>query len=205
MLSQSELSLESLSEFKGRLKTSLEDAQFAYKVAKARQSAYSSHKYQSPEYKVGDMLWINKTLFTDAYSRSQASDKLTAKKYGPFQNFQVIGRNAVKLELPAHFRIQPVVHVSHTTPYVSQLVDIRADAVERPEPVPAVDGDENYVEAILKHRKRGRGYQFLTLMKGSPIHDAEWQPTSDFVDRDGTVTDVCQKYIKETGILPQQH
>ena len=71
MLCGSEVSLESLSEFKLRLKTSLEDAQFAYEVAKARQSAYSSHKYQSPEYKVGDMLWINKTLFTDACYRFQ--------------------------------------------------------------------------------------------------------------------------------------
>ena len=111
-------------------------------MTKARQSAYSSHKYQYFEYKVGDMLWINKTLFTDAYSRSQASDKLAAKRCGPFQVLQVIGRNAVNLELPAHFRIHPVVHISHTTPYVSQPVDIKADVVERPEPVPAVDGDE---------------------------------------------------------------
>ena len=88
---------------------------------------------------------------------------------------------------------------------MSPPVDIRADVVERSEPVPAIDGDEQYVDVILKHRKLGRGYQFLALMKGSPTHDAEWQPTSDFVDRDGIVTDVWQKYIKEIGILPQYY
>lgn len=151
------------------------------------------------------MLWIKKTFFTAAYSRPQASDELPANREWPFQVIQIFGRNAVKLQLPAHFQNHPVVHVSHTTPYVSQLVDIRADLVERLEPVPAVDRAEQYVESILKHRKRGKGYHFLTLMKGCPTHDAEWQPTSDFVDQDGTVTDVWQRYIRETGILPQYH
>ena len=61
------------------------------------------------------------------------------------------------------------------------------------------------VGKILSHRKRGRGYQFLTLMKGDPDHDAVWQPTRDFVDSDGTVTDVWHKYIVENHLLPEYH
>jgi hypothetical protein len=49
----------------------------------------------------------------------------------------------------------------------------------------------------LAHRLRGRGYQFLTLMRGDPIHDAEWQPGSDFIDPDGTITEVLQTYAQE--------
>ena len=42
-------------------------------------------------------------------------------------------------------------------------------------------------------------------MKGAPLHDAEWQPTTDFVDTDGTVTQVWQEYIRQNNILPQYH
>ena len=74
---------------------------------------------------------------------------------------------------------------------------------QRPDPIPRTQGEEYIVESILKHRRRGRGYQFLTLMKGSPTHDAEWQPTRDFVDKDGTINDKFYKYIKCQGILQE--
>jgi len=60
------------------------------------------------------------------------------------------------------------------------------------------------VEAILNHRKRGRGYQFLTLMKGSPEYDAEWQPSMDFIDPDGTLNDKFLSYIKFNNIMPEK-
>ncbi len=73
---------------------------------------------------------------------------------------------------------------------------------KRPDPVPAVGGEEYIVESILNRRKKGKGYQFLTLMKGSPTHDAEWQPSRNFIDKDGTHTDVLLEYIKKKKILP---
>ena len=95
---------------------------------------------------IGSKLWINKTLFTDAYSKSQDSDKLSAKRYGPFVVTEIIGRNAVRLDLPSHFRIHPVVHVIHTTPYVEQPRDIAHPVPSRPEPVPTVQGEEHVVD-----------------------------------------------------------
>lgn len=118
---------------------------------------------------------------------------------------ELIGRNAVRLELPSHFKIHPVVHVAHTTPFMEQPNDIGIQIEQRPLPIPTIEGEEHTVEAILQHRKRGKGYQFLTLMKGAPRHDAEWQPTRDFVDEDGTVTGIWYDYIKQHGILPQYH
>lgn len=78
----------------------MEDAQYAYKVAKARQRPQSSKKFKAPDYEVGSKLWINKTLFTDAYSKSQDSDKLSATRFRPFTVKKLIGKNAVRLELP---------------------------------------------------------------------------------------------------------
>ena len=204
-LSGTETPVQSVDEFKEQLKTSLDDAKFSYKVSKARQASEASSHYKKPEYVKGSKLWLNKTLFTDAYSKSQESEKLGAKRFGPFVVNEVIGRNAVRLELPDHFKIHPVVHVIHTTPFVEQPRDIAQPVEHRPLPVPTIEGDEHVVAEILKHRPRGRGFQFLTLMKGAPRHDATWQPTKDFVDRDGTVTKVWQEYIKNVGILPQYH
>lgn len=204
-ISGAEIPVQSVEEFKQQLKHSLDDAQFSYKVSKARQASEASSHYKTPEYEVGSKLWINKTLFIDAYSKSQESEKLSAKRFGPFIVKELIGRNAVRLELPDHFKIHPVVHVIHTTPYVEQPKDIAKPVETRPLPVPAVEGDEHVVEGILKHRPRGRGFQFLTLMKGAPLHDATWQPTKDFVDKDGTVTKVWKDYVKEKNILQQYH
>lgn len=33
-------------------------------------------------------------------------------------------------------------------------------------------------------------------------HDAEWQPTRDFVDEDGTLTAAFKEYIELNGLLP---
>lgn len=205
MISGSEIPVESVEDFKQRMKNSLEDAKFSYNVSKARQSAQSSKHYMAPKYRVGSKLWLNRSLFTDAYSRSQEKDKLSARKFGPFMVKELIGQNAVRLDLPAHMKIHPVIHVIHTTPYYEQPTDIALPVPPRPDPVPTFEGEEHVVEAILKHKRRGRGYLFLTLMKGAPTHEAEWQPTRDFVDKDGTVTDAWHQYIVEKNILPEYH
>ena len=197
LLSGKSISVESVEEFKAALHASLKDAQYSYKISRARQAAHASMRYSIPNYSVGDCVWLKNTLFMDAYSRSQESAKLTAKRFGPFRIVALIGKNAVKLELPDHLRIHPVVHVIHTKPHYEQPLDISSSVPVRPTPVPTALGPEYEVESILAHRRRGRGYQFLTLMKGDPIHDAEWQPARDFIDPDGTMTEALMKYVQE--------
>jgi hypothetical protein len=52
------------------------------------------------------------------------------------------------------------------------------------EPPPElVEGEEVYeVETILKHRKRGRGWQYFVKWRGYPISDASWEPEHVFSD-----------------------
>ena len=40
-------------------------------------------------------------------------------------------------------------------------------------------------------------------MQGSPTHDAEWQPTRDFVDRDRTINEKLSNYIGSHCILQE--
>jgi hypothetical protein len=80
LFSASPSRVQGVEDFKTELQDVLHDAQFSYKVARARQAAYSSMRYRAHQYEVGNKVWINKTLFSDAYSQSY--DKLTAKRYG---------------------------------------------------------------------------------------------------------------------------
>lgn len=41
-------------------------------------------------------------------------------------------------------------------------------------------------------------------MKNDPAHEAEWQPTKDFVDSDGTNTMALAEYLKEQSLLLEQ-
>jgi hypothetical protein len=92
---------------------------------------------------------IEKHLVMDAYSRSQESAKLTAKRFGPFRIVELVYKNAVKLELPDHLRIHPVVHVIHTKPLYEQPLDISFPVPVRPTPVPTALGPEYEVESVL--------------------------------------------------------
>ena len=57
-----------------------------------------------------------------------------------------------------------------------------------PQPPPdLLEGEEVYtVERILKHSRRGRGYQYYVLWEGYPITEASWEPESAF-STDGNV------------------
>lgn len=37
----------------------------------------------------------------------------------------------------------------------------------------------------------------LKMMRGTRTYHAEWKPTSNFVDSDGTVTEIWHNYITE--------
>lgn len=80
--------------------------------------------------------------------------------------------------------IHSVIHESHTTPYVEQHRDIGRLLSKTPASILAGEGDEHVMEKILAHRRKMKGYQFPTLMKWDPFHDALCQKFSDFVESD---------------------
>jgi Chromo (CHRromatin Organisation MOdifier) domain len=61
-----------------------------------------------------------------------------------------------------------------------------------PRPLPELlEGEEVYkVETILKHQRRGRGYQYYVKWKGYPITEATWEHASAF----STNGDMLKKY-----------
>lgn len=83
-ISKSGVNVQMLEELNGKLKILLEAAKFFYKLVKSRKSSELSLNYMVPKYQVVSKNGINKTLFTDLYSKSQESPKLLSKRADPF-------------------------------------------------------------------------------------------------------------------------
>lgn len=117
------------------------------------------------------MICLERRHFTDSVCKAQVSKKLGSKRFGPFLVVELIDKNAVCVDLPSHIRAHDVVHVDHTKLFREQPGEI-ANA----KPVPAFDAQGHpFVEigAVLAHRRRGKGFQFLASPKNAPTHDAE--------------------------------
>ena len=143
------------------------------------------------------MVWLSRKYFTDSKSLRAPSRKLGVQKLGPFRVEKLVGRNAVQINLPKRSRAHNVVHVEHTARVHQQPVDLQAIDAPPTQTLQLVDQNPEFVvKAVLGHRRKGRGYQWLTLMEGDSEEDAEWQPTSDFIDSDGTVTEKLLEYVK---------
>lgn len=166
--SQFHSSVESVNELQQRLLESFQDALFAHRLSQARQSAYNAKRYRPPSYKVGDEVWLSRKYFTDSASKVQVSRKLGVKRYGSFKIIEMIGKNAVRLDLPPNIRVHPVVHVERTARVTHQQKDLSNNQTIRPPVVTERDGSLLMkADRVLHDRKRGRGFQLLTAYKGA--------------------------------------
>ena len=114
--------------------------------------------------------------------------KIAPKREGPFEIDEVLGPVTYRLKLPTSWKIHNVFHATLLRPYIEN--EIYGNNYPRPLPE-LLEGEEVYeVETILKHRRRGRGYQYYVKWKGYPITKATWESETAFSD-DG---DMLQQY-----------
>lgn len=128
------------------------NSQCCHGKAKVTQSAESSHNYKHPSYVVGSKVWINKSIYNDAYSKSQKSNIIASRRLGLFTVKERTGKNAFRLDLSRHFKIHPVVHLSHTMPIVKQPHNIGQPIQPIPEPIPTVKGSDYIVDKIMNRK-----------------------------------------------------
>jgi hypothetical protein len=103
---------------------------------------------------------------------------MAPKQEGPFKILEVLGPVTYCLDLPASWRIHNVFHATLLRPYVEN--DVYGNNYPRPLPE-LLEGEEVYqVETIMKHRRRGRGYQYYVKWEGYPISEATWENESAF-------------------------
>jgi hypothetical protein len=113
--------------------------------------------------------------------------KIAPKQEGPFEIDEVFGPVTYWLKLPDSWKIHNMFHATLLRPYIENEVY----GNNYPRPLPELLEEEVYeVETILKHRWRGRGYQYYVKWKGYPITKATWENESAF-SNDG---DMIQQY-----------
>ena len=126
-------------------------------------------------FKKGDQVWLDSRNLKTIYHK-----KTAPKQEGPFEITEVIGPVTYHLKLPATWKIHDVFHAT----LLRQYRENEVYSANFPKPPPElVDGEEVYkVEGILRHQKRGRGYQYYIKWKGYPISKASWEPEEVFSD-----------------------
>jgi Chromo (CHRromatin Organisation MOdifier) domain len=114
--------------------------------------------------------------------------KMAPKQEGPFEIEEVLGLVTYQLKLPESWQIHKVFHAVLLCPYWEN--EVYGENYIRPLPE-IEEGEEVYeVEQILKHRKRGRGYEYLVKWAGYPITEASWEPKSNLTG----ATETLQEY-----------
>jgi Chromo (CHRromatin Organisation MOdifier) domain len=122
---------------------------------------------------VGQKVWLDTWNMKMNYHK-----KMAPKREGPFKIEEVLGPVTYQLKLPTTWKIHNVFHAMLLKPYVETKV--HGENFSRPIP-DILDGEEVYnVETILKHRRRGRSYQYLIKWEGYPISEASWEPEKAF-------------------------
>ena len=102
------------------------------------------------------------------------SKKLAPKREGPFVIEEVLNPLNYRLKLPNSWRIHPVIHATLLSPYKEN--EIHGTNFVRPPP-DLIEGEPEFqVEAILSHRRRGRGHWYLVKWKGYSTGENTWEP-----------------------------
>ena len=130
-------------EFAEQMKEIHEEAGTALSKAHDDMTHYANqHRGSAPEYKVGDKVWLR----TKDIKINQPSRKLAERQLGPFEIVKVVSSNAVKLKLPASFKIHDVINVSRVRPYKPPVIGQR---VTPPEAVEVEGAPEYKVKEVI--------------------------------------------------------
>ena len=137
------------------IQSALDNLRAQLRLAQERYTAFANrHRLSPPPLSVGDLVFLDRRHLKTLCP----SNKLDAKKLGPFKITRQINPVAFELKLPTSMKIHPVFHVSLLEPRLTSPLQIR----QQPPPPILVDDEPEYeVESILdSHSLRG-GVQYL--------------------------------------------
>jgi Chromo (CHRromatin Organisation MOdifier) domain len=153
--------------------TDWDEALAAHELAQARISERRWNTFTP--FTVGQKVWLDTRNIKTNYHK-----KMALKREGPFEVEEVLGPVTYRLKLPITWKVHNVFHAVLLKPYVETKVHGENFSWQIPD---ILDREEVYnVEMILKHRRRGRSYQYLIKWKGYPISEASWEPEEAFSD-----------------------
>ena len=160
-----------------QLRRNREEALAAHELAQTRM--IEQRKSRFTPFRKGEKVWLDSRNLKMLYHK-----KMALKREGPFEIVDALGPLTYQLKLLETWKIHNVFHASLLLRYKEN--DIYGANYTQPPAELNDEGQEVYnVETILKHRKRGREYQYFKW-EGYPINEASWEPEGSF-SNDGDI------------------
>jgi hypothetical protein len=151
---------------------------------------YNAKAQGQPKFRVGDQVMIDARTF----QTKRPSRKLDHKKIGPVRIVKLIGKRAVRLELPTTMKQHNVFNVSSLEHYW-EATRIPGRRQERPPPA-EIEGEKFWVvEGIAKSCliKREKRVEYLVFWKAYPPEEATWEPWEN-LGRDDSVEALVREF-----------
>ncbi|KAJ9531304.1 hypothetical protein QJQ45_006755 [Haematococcus lacustris] len=198
-------------EFVANARQAVEQARQCLARAQKRMKAYQDTKRRDAVFEPGDMVLLSTQNMRGRVGQPGAR-KLKPRYVGPFRVEYMVGRAAVKLDLPEEWsRIHNVFHVSLVKPYRTYDASDQVPGHAGPPPLQWLDGEPEYkVEKVVDHRlaksqgKRGdkpkkRQLEFLVKWQGHGDEHNTWESRSQLVGCQEMLTAYLQKLGLEAG------
>jgi hypothetical protein len=155
---------------------------------------YNAKAQEQPKFKVGDKVMIDARNFRT----KRPSKKLDHKKIGPVKIVKLIGKRAVRVELPTSMKQHNVFNVTMLEHYRESRIPGRR---QEPPPPEEIEGEKFWVvEGIAKSRTYRKRVEYLVFWKGYPPEEATWEPWDNLKGDDAVealVKEFHQKYPKQ--------
>ena len=171
-----------------RIDTDVLEAQDNLLAAKlAQMTAANRGRCNDPDFKVGELVLLSTFHRRQAYMRrgDNRVAKFVVRFDGPYKIVRAFPESSTyTLELPPSMKMFPTFHASLLKRYhANDDTQFPSRSFSPPAPVFTEDGlEEQDVESIIDHQRRGRGYRFLVHWKGFPSSHDSWLPGSECRD-----------------------
>ena len=160
-----------------KMQQALDSARAAIREAQQTHKRYADQHRRPTAIKAGDKVKLE-TRFVLKSRVGGPKAKLNAQWIGPFTVLEMVGKNAARLELPAQWRMHPVVNVSRLEPYV-ESERFHQEQVVQPEDVPLpVPAEFPFVRIAGYLGEKGRGSSKQYLVQWVDLPGAAWLESS---------------------------
>ena len=138
---------------------------------------YNKSRRAVPEFKKGSMVLVNPHSLEWVDSKGTGA-KLKQRWIGPFEVIQKINPNVYRLRMGDQYPGFPVFNIEHLKRYNPSEDKWGDRTIMKESSWPKTASEEYAVEAIVGHRRKARGMEWLVRWEGYGPQFDTWEPTS---------------------------